>query len=212
MGKAWGKGMALRTGNYIAGWAASVFGASQDPPWVTTTRAAQLLHSATARLGADYRAVGEVLVHATAEIEPGAQIKGTAIIGPKCFVSRSALLRGGIYLGEGCIVGPGVELKTTFMFHGSKVAHLSFVGDSLIGEDVNIEAGAMLANYRNELADKRIRLCVDGAVIDTGVDKFGALVGDGARIGANAVLAPGTVLAPGARVGRLELVDQRAQG
>ena len=123
-----------------------------------------------------------------------------------------AAKRHGVYLVEACIVGPGVELKTSFVFRGSKIAHLSFVGDSILGEDVNIEAGAMLANYRNELADKQIRLTVGGAVIDTGVDKFGALVGDGARIGANAVLAPGTILAPGARVGRLELVDQRQPG
>jgi acetyltransferase-like isoleucine patch superfamily enzyme len=73
---------------------------------------------------------------------------------------------------------------------------------------VNVEAGAMIANYRNERADKRIRIRVEGQEIDTGVDKFGALIGDHARIGANAVIAPGAILRPGAIVKRLSLVDQ----
>jgi NDP-sugar pyrophosphorylase family protein len=199
----------IRTRDCIAGWADSPFGALEEPPWRITINAVEILRAVMARLGDDYRAVGEALVHRNAEVEAGAQIKGAAVIGPDCFVSGSALLRGGVYLAEGCIVGPGVELKTSFLFRRSKIAHLSFVGDSLIGEDVNIEAGAMLANYRNELTDKQIRLQVGGVVIETGVEKFGALVGDHSRIGANAVLAPGTILARGARVGRLELVDQR---
>ncbi|MFN0022908.1 MAG: transferase, partial [Parvularculaceae bacterium] len=105
-------------------------------------------------------------------------------------------------------VGPACELKSVFMLKGSKVAHLSFVGDSIIGAGANIEAGAMIANYRNECAEKRIRISVGGAVIDTGVDKFGAVIGDGARIGANAVIAPGALIAPGTIVPRLSLVDQ----
>ena len=64
----------------------------------------------------------------------------------------------------------------------------------IIGNDVNIEAGAILANYRNELRDKRIRIFRAEMVIDTGVDNFGALIGDHARIGANAVLAPGSIV------------------
>lgn len=112
------------------------------------------------------------------------------------------------YLGEDCIVGPGSELKTSFMFPRSKIAHLNFVGDSLIGSGVNIEAGAIIANYRNEFADKTIRILHQGEAIDTGVAKFGSLIGDNARIGANAVVAPGALIAPGSKVGRLQLVDQ----
>lgn len=71
-----------------------------------------------------------------------------------------------------------------------------------------MEAGAVLANHRNELADKLIRVAHEGTVIDTGVTKFGSLVGDDARIGANAVIAPGALLRPGVVVGRLQLVDR----
>lgn len=87
----------------------------------------------------------------------------------------------------------------------SKAAHLNFIGDSIIGSDVNLEAGSMVANYRNELSDKTIRIVQGDQVIDTGVEKFGALIGDGTRVGANAVVAPGAVLNRDARPPRLVL-------
>jgi bifunctional N-acetylglucosamine-1-phosphate-uridyltransferase/glucosamine-1-phosphate-acetyltransferase GlmU-like protein len=201
--------MTVAVADYIARW--SAFPLPALAPWVATTGAPDFIAALIPDLGPDWRLTGDAAVHATASVEPGATIKGPAIVGPRCFVSGSALLRGGVFLDEDCIVGPACELKTSFMFRGSKVAHLSFVGDSILGSDVNVEAGAVLANYRNELSDKRIRIRLDGRVIDTGVDKFGALVGDGARIGANAVIAPGAILAKAARVPRLGLVDQHPQ-
>jgi NDP-sugar pyrophosphorylase family protein len=197
------------TSDFIARWVGSPFGMLDEPAWRITQQAPDHVREAIERLSAEYRRLGDAAVHATAEIETGAVIKGPAIIGPRCFVAGSALLRGGIFLDEDCIVGPGVELKTTFMFQGSKAAHLNFVGDSIIGSDVNLEAGCVVANYRNELADKRIRIAFGGQVIETGVEKFGALIGDRCRIGANAVIAPGAILDPGLRLGRLSLLDQR---
>src|SRR5262249_52825454 len=108
-----------------------------------------------------------------------------------------------------CVIGPNAELKTSFLFRGAKLAHLNFVGDSILGEAVNVEAGAVIANRRNECEDRRIRIRVGRDVIDTGVETFGALVGDRSRIGANAVVAPGALLAPDSVVPRLALVDQR---
>jgi len=163
-----------------------------------------------AALGNHYQTKSQIAVHRTATVEPGAIIKGPAIIGPDCFVAATAYLRGGVFLDQRCIVGPGCELKTTFMFRGSKIAHLSFVGDSILGADVNIEAGAMIANYRNECVDKLIRISTKAGIIDTGVDKFGTLIGDDTRIGANAVVAPGAIIAPGFRLARLGLIDQSA--
>jgi UDP-N-acetylglucosamine diphosphorylase / glucose-1-phosphate thymidylyltransferase / UDP-N-acetylgalactosamine diphosphorylase / glucosamine-1-phosphate N-acetyltransferase / galactosamine-1-phosphate N-acetyltransferase len=179
-------------------------------PWQLTQNLEAVLLAVLPSLQGPWRVDGHVAVHASAQIEPGATIKGAAVIGPQAFLSSSALLRGGVWLGDGCIVGPGCELKTVFMGEGSKTAHLNFCGDSVIGADVNIEAGAMLANYRNERSDHRIRVRADGVLHTLEVRKFGALVGDGCRIGANAVLAPGTVLAAGTVVGRLQLIDQEA--
>jgi bifunctional N-acetylglucosamine-1-phosphate-uridyltransferase/glucosamine-1-phosphate-acetyltransferase GlmU-like protein len=198
----------MRIADYIARWSASPFGALDEPPWRVTWRAPELVRAAIEGLSGEWLREGEAAVHVSAEVEPGAVLKGPVVVGPRCFVSASALLRGGVFLDDDVIVGPSVELKTTFMFQGSKVAHLSFVGDSLLGAGVNVEAGAMIANYRNELDDKTIRIAFESKVIDAGVDKFGALVGDGARIGANAVIAPGAILKPGRRVERLSLIDQ----
>ncbi len=96
------------------------------------------------------------------------------------------------------------------MLSESKLAHFNFIGDTLIGEGVNIEAGAIIANYRNELNGADIRIRHEGNVIVTGVKKFGALVGDGCKIGANAVIAPGALLRPNTYVPRLGLIDQFA--
>lgn len=95
------------------------------------------------------------------------------------------------------------------MFRKSKLAHFNFVGDSILEGGVNLEAGSIIANYRNEYAVPRVRISYNGETIESDALKFGALVGDGCRIGANAVVAPGAILAPGTVVSRLGLIDQR---
>lgn len=194
--------------SYLPSAADGIFSGLIDlAPWGITSRAKAIVQRAISGL-TGYDIADGVAVHRKATIEKGAIIKGPAIIGPSCLVAATAYLRDGVFLDEGCIVGPACELKSVFMLKDSKVAHLSFAGDSIIGAGANIEAGVMLANYRNERDDKRIRIVVDGAVIDTGAEKFGALVGENARIGANAVIAPGALIAAGAVVPRLALVDQ----
>lgn len=197
--------------SFVASWISSSFARHQLAPWQVTFRATELIREAIGELDASYAIDGDKAVHESAIIEPGAIIKGPAILGPGSFVAATAYLRGGVFLGSDCIVGPACELKTTIMFNGSKVAHLSFVGDSILGAGVNIEAGAIVANYRNEMDDKRIRILWQGDIIDTGVDKFGALIGDHARIGANAVVAPGALIAAGFRLTRLGKIDQHPQ-
>jgi len=201
--------VSVRVGDYIASLAQSDLAPyTNAAPWQLTADAERIVRERIATCGDDFTVAGNVAVHRSAQIEPGAAIKGPALIGPNCFIASTALIRGGCWLERDVIIGPSAELKTSFIFAGSKLAHLNFVGDSVLGAGVNIEAGAMIANYRNERADKRIRIKLDGALIDTGVEKFGALVGDGARIGANAVVAPGAILAKGAIVPRLSLIDQ----
>jgi len=200
---------AVRACDYIAAFREWSFAAPfDDKPWRLTAQAPEIISALLATLGGDYVLREGVAVHRSATVEVNALVKGPTIIGPACFVANSASLRGGVFLGEGCTIGPATEVKSSFMFPGSKLAHLNFVGDSILGANVNCEAGSIIANYRNELADKRIRIMAEGGVIETDVDKFGALVGDGARIGANAVIAPGALVRPGTIVPRLGLVDQ----
>ncbi|WP_198148170.1 LbetaH domain-containing protein [Elstera litoralis] len=89
-----------------------------------------------------------------------------------------------------------------------KIAHFNFIGDSLIGPNVNMEAGSIIANHRNENRDKEIMIYFENYIIKTGVEKFGAVVGAHSCIGANAVLAPGTIIFPDTNVERLALIDQ----
>ena len=193
--------------DFVDDWHSSLFGAVTSLPWEATQQAERLINDQIAHLDKEYEVSGTVAVHVTATVENGAVIKGPAIIGPNALVAAHAYLRGGVFVAKDCILGPSCELKTTFMFSGAKVAHLSFVGDSIIGSRANIEAGAIIANYRNELEDKLIRIELDGQVIETGVEKFGALIGDDAKVGANAVIAPGALIDKKSIVRRGSLLD-----
>lgn len=180
-------------------------------PWALAAQAPAVVRQLLAELPVDqYVIQDEIAIHRTATVEPGALLKPPLIIGAHCFIASGSLLRGGCWLEEHCIIGPGAELKTSFMFSGSKLAHFNFVGDSVLGHGINLEAGSIVANYRNERDDKEVRVRVDGTLQRTGCDKFGALLGDQCRIGANAVLAPGAVLKPGSVVGRGQVFDAEA--
>ncbi len=177
-------------------------------PWELTARAAEVVMRVLATADAAFEIAGDIARHPSARVEHGAIVKGPAVIGPGCLVAAGAYLRGGVWLEDDCVVGPHAEVKTSFLFRGARLAHLNFVGDSILGEDVNLEAGEVIANRRNERDHPRIRIGVGRDVIDTGVETFGALVGDRCRIGANAVVAPGALLAPRSIVPRLGLIDQ----
>jgi NDP-sugar pyrophosphorylase family protein len=193
---------------FVDRWSRSPFAASVELPWHLTRQAEAYVSSLLRNLDRDYASEGGVAIHRTASVEAGAILKSPVVIGPDSFVAATAYLRGGVFLDEDCVVGPGVEIKSSFIFKGSKLAHFNFVGDSIIGSDVNLEAGSIVANYRNELAGRRTRIRWNGNIIDTDVEKFGAVIGDGVRIGANAVIAPGALIAKGAVIQRLMLVDQ----
>jgi NDP-sugar pyrophosphorylase family protein len=178
-------------------------------PWQIPGQLPAILERLAASLTvSDYRSSNGVLIHNAAIIESGAVLKPPAVISEGCFVAATAYIRGGVFLDRGVIVGPGCELKTTIIMSGAALAHFNFVGDSIVGADVNVEAGAVVANHYNERTDKEIRVYIRGQEIRTGVNKFGAVIGDRCRLGANAVLSPGTILEPNAVVGRLALVNQ----
>ena len=113
-----------------------------------------------------------------------------------------------MFLDKSVKIGPGSEIKSSIICSGTAIAHLNYVGNSIIGKNVNFEAGSIAANHYNERTDKKIQIAYKNQIIDTGVTKFGALVGDNSKIGANAVLSPGTILPKNSVVSRLELIDQ----
>jgi len=126
------------------------------------------------------------------EIEKSAAIKGKIMIGEDSYVGNACLLRGNVIIGNNCRIGHAVELKNCLILNNSNIAHLNYVGDSIIGSNVNISGGAILANFR--LDKKRVFIKKANQKIPTGLKKFGSVIGDYSNVGVNAVLNPGTIL------------------
>lgn len=177
-------------------------------PWQITGSLQNILIEIIAELDDVFVIKDGIAIHKTAVIESGVVLKAPAIICEQCFLGSNAYLRGGVYLDNNVKIGTGCEIKTSIIFSNSAIAHFNFIGDSIIGSNVNFEAGAITANHFNERENKNIEVVYNSEIIHSGVQKFGSLIGDGAKIGANAVLSPGSVLFPGTVVKRLELVDQ----
>lgn len=177
-------------------------------PWEITQHVSSILIAHFSKLNQDYLIENGIAIHKSATIEPYVTLKGPIIIGPNCFVGANAYLRGGVYLAVRCSIGPSCEIKSSILFSKSSIAHFNFIGDSIIGTQVNFEAGSHVANHFNERFDKKIMIVENTNIINTEIEKFGALVGDFSKIGANAVLPPGTLLRPNSIVKRLELVNQ----
>lgn len=181
----------------------------QATPWTITNNIPSAIWDRIKELPeADYNINNGIAVHKAAIIEAGVILKPPVIIGPYCFVGAHAYLRDGVFLDESVKIGPGTELKTIIVMAFSTLAHFNFAGNSIIGSHVNLEAGAVIANHYNDRMEKNIVVTYDGDRISTGMDKFGALVGDYCKVGANAVLSPGTILERKSIVGRLVLVEQ----
>lgn len=131
-------------------------------------------------------------------VEPGVYIRGPAWIGKNCEIRHGAYIRENVIAGDGCVLGNSCEFKNCVLLSGAHVSHFSYVGDSVVGRDVNLGAGVILSNYR--LDGQTIRVRVSGQVLETGLRKFGAIVGDRASIGCNAVVNPGSLVAKEARI------------
>jgi NDP-sugar pyrophosphorylase family protein len=179
-----------------------------EKPWEITTRASSIVIEKIKSLSSEYIMTGDIAIHKSATIEEHAVLKGPLIISENCFVAAHAYLRNGVFLDEGVSIGPGCEVKSSFVFSNSALAHFNFVGDSILGSRVNLEAGSVIANHFNERSDKQISVKINKEIIQTGSSKFGALLGDDVKIGANAVLSPGTILPPHSIVDRLQLIQQ----
>jgi len=141
--------------------------------------------------------VGDVVVEAGAEVRSGVVVEGPALIQSSATVGPNAYVRGSTVIGPGAEVGHGVEVKNSVLMERATVPHLSYVGDSVLGRDVNFGAGTNVANLRHD--DEAIEMTVKGERVSTGRRKFGVVVGDGAKTGINTSLYPGVKLSAGAR-------------
>jgi len=131
-------------------------------------------------------------------VEDGAMIKGPAIIGRNCQIRHNAYIRENVIIGDGCVIGNSSELKNALLFNGAQVPHFNYIGDSILGHKVHLGAGVKISNVK--LLPENVTVEMDGVPFDTGLRKFGAMVGDGAEVGCNAVLNPGSILGRGAMI------------
>ena len=131
-------------------------------------------------------------------IEPGALIKGPTIIGNNTEVRQGAYIRGDCLIGDRCVVGHTTEVKTSIMLNDAKAGHFAYVGDSILGNHVNLGAGTKLANLK--IIDVEMKLRIEGEVYKTGLRKLGAILGDHVETGCNSVTSPGTLLGKGSLV------------
>jgi len=134
----------------------------------------------------------KVFIGAGTVVEDGAMIKGPAIIGKNCRIRHNACLRENVLIGDDCVVGNSTEVKNSVFFNRGQAPHYNYVGDCILGYKAHLGAGVILSNFK--LLDENITVEIDGAPFDTGLRKFGALLGDRSEIGCNAVLSPGSII------------------
>lgn len=133
-----------------------------------------------------------IYLHPSAKVASTATLIGPAWIGPEVEIRPGAYIRGGVIVGAGCVLGNACEFKNCLLLDGVQVPHFSYVGDSVLGNRAHLGAGAILSNLRLDRKPVTIRL--PEGMVDTGLRKFGAFLGDDAEVGCNAVLQPGTLL------------------
>ncbi|GAB4250891.1 MAG: glucose-1-phosphate thymidylyltransferase [Candidatus Methylacidiphilales bacterium] len=131
-------------------------------------------------------------------VEPGAYIQGPAWIGRNCVVRHGAYVRGQVIIGNHCVLGNSCEFKNCILFDGCEVPHFAYVGDSILGHKAHLGAGVICSNVR--LDRREIVVRAKGQSFETGLRKFGAIVGDGCEVGCHSVLNPGSILGRGAKV------------
>lgn len=125
-------------------------------------------------------------------IEPGVMIQGPCIIGKRCVIRHGAYIREEVILGDECRIGHSSELKHSILLDRAAATHFVYVGDSILGNGVNLGAGVKCANLR--LDRREVFVVFEGKKQKTGLKKFGAIIGDFSQIGCNSVLNPGTLI------------------
>ena len=129
-------------------------------------------------------------------LEDGVMIKGPAIIGQNCRIRHNAYIRENVIIGDDCVVGNSTEIKNSLLFNHAVAPHYNYIGDSILGHRAHLGAGVKISNFK--MFPGNIEVEMDGQPFDTGLRKFGALVGDSAEVGCNAVLNPGSIVGRGA--------------
>ena len=133
----------------------------------------------------------------SATIAPTACLNGPLIIDEEAEIRHCAFIRGSAIVGKKCVVGNSTELKNVILFNNVQVPHYNYVGDSILGYKAHMGAGSITSNVKS---DKTLVIVKSDDEIETGLKKFGAMLGDNVEVGCNSVLNPGTVIGPGSNI------------
>lgn len=158
----------------------------------------EILEGATVILPGAFLSNDKIIIGPGTIVEPGAFIKGPAVIGSDSEIRQGAYIRGDCLVGNRCVVGHTTEMKGSIMLDGAKAGHFAYIGDSILGKDVNLGAGTKLANLK--MIPGSIIVTADKKRYDTGRRKLGAILGDHTETGCNSVTSPGTLMGPGSIV------------
>ena len=162
-------------------------------PWQALSGIKELILELGSKLGDEFTQVSpDVWVHKTAKVAPTAYLGSPCIIGAGTEVRHCAFIRGSALVGANCVVGNSVELKNCILFDDVQVPHYNYVGDSILGYKSHMGAGSLTSNVKSDKT--RVTVKYGDEKIETGLKKFGAMVGDFVEVGCNSVLNPGTVV------------------
>lgn len=162
-------------------------------PWEALPKIKAFFKEFAENLPDDYEQIDEnIWVGKGTSIEKTVTIKGPAIIGCDCELRQSAFIRDYVLVGNGVVIGNSTEVKNSIIFNKAQIPHFNYVGDSVLGYGAHLGAGVIISNLKSNKTSVCVRK--DGNVMETGLRKFGAIVGDNAEVGCNSVLNPGTVI------------------
>lgn len=152
---------------------------------------------------------GHIFLGPGSRILPGVFIEGNVVIGAHCKIGPNCYIRGNTSIGNSCHIGQSVEIKNSLILSNTNVGHLSYIGDSVLGEHVNLGAGTTTSNLRHD--GKNTRSMVSGLLVDTGRRKFGTIIGDHVHTGINTSIYPGRKLWPETSTRPGEIVQRDLQ-
>lgn len=163
-------------------------------PWEVLPHIGEMIAAISAVLPKDdYNCIsGNIWIHKSVQMPPIATVKGPAIICANTEVRPGAFIRGNVIVGEGAVVGNSTELKNVILFDGVQVPHYNYVGDSILGYKSHMGASSLTSNVKSDKT--LVKVHGEDGDIETGLKKFGAMLGDFVEVGCGSVLNPGTVV------------------
>lgn len=164
-----------------------------EHPWEVLALIKNYILEIIPTLSSEFKEINEnVFVHESVKIADTANISGPTIICKGTDVRPGAFIRGSVIVGENCVIGNSTEVKNAIIFNNCQCPHYNYVGDSVLGEYAHTGAGVILSNFKSDGSNVKVR--EKDEIIETGLRKFGAILGNHADIGCNSVLFPGTII------------------